>query len=87
MVGGYCPHYAGWGCEDDDLLAKVALMTPVTVAWRADPALRCLHFEHHRPYATPAFAANQAILALRLATGPAAMIAADLQAQEGREVR
>lgn len=81
-VGGYCPDYAGWGCEDDDLLAKVTLMTSVSVAWRAAPTLRCLHFEHQRPYSTPAFAANQSILARRLAAGPAAMIATDLQTYE-----
>ena len=62
-VGGYCADYVGWGCEDDDLLAKVALKKSVAVAWRADPALCCMHYEHRRPYATAAFAANQATLA------------------------
>ena len=80
-VGGYCADYVGWGCEDDDLLAKVALKKSVAVAWRADPALCCMHYEHRRPYATAAFAANQATLA-GLAAGPTAMIAADLRAHE-----
>jgi hypothetical protein len=83
-VGGYCQDYVGWGCEDDDLLAKVTAMAPVTTAWHADPALRCLHFEHPRPYATAAYDANQATLASRLARGPAAMITADRQAHEER---
>ena len=77
-VGGYCADDVGWGCEDDDLLAKVELKTAVTVGWRTDPTLRCLHFEHERPYGTPGFAANQALLARRLASGPALMIEADL---------
>ena len=77
-VGGYFTGYAGWGCEDDDLLAKVGARTTVTVAWQADPSLRCAHFEHTRPYDNPGFAANRARLAQRLADGVEAMIEADL---------
>jgi len=86
-VGGYCTNYVGWGCEDDDLLVKLAQLTQVTIAWRADPALRCLHFEHQRPYGTTAFAANQATLAVRMAVGAAAMIENDLLAAAGRTLR
>jgi hypothetical protein len=77
-VGGYHTGYVGWGCEDDDLLAKIGARVSVTVAWRADPTLRCVHYEHARPYDDPGFAANQARLVQRLASGPEAMIQADV---------
>jgi hypothetical protein len=59
-MGGYCTGYVGWGCEDDDLLAKVGANAAVTLGWRADPSLRCLHYEHARPYDNPGCAANRA---------------------------
>jgi hypothetical protein len=79
-VGGYSADYVGWGCEDDDLLVKLRSRVPVTVGWRADTSLRCLHFEHGRPYDTEAWHANQATLARRVAAGAVAMIAADQRA-------
>jgi hypothetical protein len=77
QLGGYCEQYVGWGCEDDDLLAKVRATAPLTIAWRVEETLRCLHFEHARPYDSPEFAANRAILAARTAAGPERMVDAD----------
>ncbi|GIJ51919.1 hypothetical protein Val02_88050 [Virgisporangium aliadipatigenens] len=79
-VGGYYDGYRGWGCEDDDLLAKVRAVTSVVTAWRAEPALRCLHFEHDGPYESAEFAANRAVLAGRIAAGVDSMIRADAAA-------
>jgi len=76
-VGGYCPGYSGWGCEDDDLRIKLAARATLITAWRADPTLACLHFEHPRSYAGPALTANRALLARRAAAGAEAMIAED----------
>jgi N-terminal domain of galactosyltransferase len=83
-VGGYCADYVGWGCEDDDLVAKLASAAKASVAWRVDPTLRCLHYEHRRPYGTPGFTANQMTLTKRLANGGASMIEADVRARHGR---
>jgi hypothetical protein len=80
LVGGYCTRYVGWGCEDDDLFAKLSTVTRLVHAWRAARSLRCLHFEHPRSYAGPALDANRAILEQRLADGRDAMIAQDLRA-------
>ncbi|GIJ64296.1 hypothetical protein Vau01_118120 [Virgisporangium aurantiacum] len=79
-VGGYCTRYVGWGCEDDDLFAKLGTVTRLVHAWRAARTLRCLHFEHPRSYAGPALDANRRILDQRLAGGHEAMIAQDLRA-------
>jgi N-terminal domain of galactosyltransferase len=79
LVGGYCPRYTGWGCEDDDLRIKLAARATLVHAWQADPTLTCLHFEHPRPYAGPGLAANRALLAERAAAGAEAMITDDLQ--------
>jgi hypothetical protein len=79
-VGGYCADYAGWGCEDDDLLVKLSSTGRVVRLWRSDPTLACLHFEHARPYDTPAFVDNQRLLERRRAAGPAAMIESDRRA-------
>ncbi|WP_424888905.1 galactosyltransferase-related protein [Streptomyces sp. XH2] len=79
-VGGYCPAYTGWGCEDDDLLAKVASRVPLIRAWTVEPSLTCLHLEHPRHYvAGPEWDANKARLRERMAAGPAAMIEEDLR--------
>ncbi|WP_407285029.1 galactosyltransferase-related protein [Streptomyces sp. BP-8] len=77
-VGGYCPRYAGWGSEDDDLLVKVAARTSVLRGWQADRSWRCLHFEHPVPATvTPDRRSNEALYAERLAAGPEAMIVQD----------
>jgi N-terminal domain of galactosyltransferase len=76
-VGGYCPGYTGWGCEDDDLLVKLAARTALIRAWIFARTLTCLHFEHPRPYAGPGLQANRDRYARRTAAGAEAMIAAD----------
>ncbi|KIZ15314.1 hypothetical protein SNA_27465 [Streptomyces natalensis ATCC 27448] len=77
-VGGYCPRYAGWGSEDDDLLVKVAARTSVIRGWQADRSWRCLHFEHPVPATvTPDRRSNEALYTERLAAGPDAMIVQD----------
>jgi hypothetical protein len=76
-VGGYCTAYRGWGCEDDDLLVKLDGTTRVRHGWREEPGLRCVHFEHPRPYGDQ-FRANRELLRQRRRQGLAAMIAADL---------
>lgn len=81
-AGGYCCDYRGWGCEDDDLVIKLDRLGRRACAWRVDPTIACLHFEHPRPYATPAFARNEALLRKRSALGAAAMIDADTRAAE-----
>ncbi|WP_203744020.1 galactosyltransferase-related protein [Catellatospora bangladeshensis] len=75
-VGGYCTIYSGWGCEDDDLIAKLEGRIEVMRAWRAARGLACLHFEHSRTH-TVTLPANQEILARRLDRGVDAMIAED----------
>ncbi|WP_406279279.1 galactosyltransferase-related protein [Embleya sp. NBC_00896] len=83
-VGGYCLGYLGWGGEDDDLLAKVAARTRLRRGRQLDPSLNCLHFEHPTPYdGTPQQAANESLLAARIAAGPDAMIEQDLAAHAG----
>ncbi|WP_170210360.1 glycosyltransferase family 2 protein [Saccharopolyspora antimicrobica] len=77
-VGGYCRRYYGWGCEDDDLLVKVAARHTITRAWQVDTTLTCLHFDHTYPYrGTPERNANIARYTERLAAGPTAMIEED----------
>lgn len=76
-VGGYCPQYVGWGCEDDDLLAKLEGCARVVRAWRVARRLTCVHFEHSRAHTWTDFATNRPILAERLAAGPEAMIKED----------
>jgi hypothetical protein len=77
-VGGYCARYSGWGCEDDDLIAKLDERVSVVYAYRAHAReLSCLHYEHPRTHTSTHFAANQAILADRLAAGVDAMIEED----------
>jgi hypothetical protein len=80
-VGGYCTGYRGWGCEDDDLLVKLDGSTRARRGWREEPALRCVHFEHPRPYGDQ-FRANRELLRQRRGQGVAAMIAADLAARD-----
>jgi hypothetical protein len=75
-VGGYCTRYNGWGCEDDDLIAKLDGRTRVLRAWRVARGLTCLHFEHPRTH-TGTLGPNQEILARRLAAGVDAMIDED----------
>lgn len=77
-VGGYCTRYEGWGCEDDDLIAKLDARTRVLRAWRGARELTCLHYEHPRSHTAATFPANHAIMAERLAAGGEAMIAEDL---------
>lgn len=77
-VGGYCTRYVGWGCEDDDLIAKLDGTVGTIRAWRAAPRkLACLHFEHPRSHTFPYSRANDALLAERLAAGVEAMIEED----------
>ncbi|MFI1386610.1 galactosyltransferase-related protein [Embleya sp. NPDC020886] len=78
-VGGYCPRYLGWGGEDVDLLAKVAAHTRLRRGRQLDRSWSCLHFEHRTPYdGTEQQAANERLLAARIAAGPDAMIEQDL---------
>lgn len=78
-VGGYCRAYTGWGCEDDDLLVKLASRTSLVRAWQTTAGLVCLHLEHPRHYvARPDPLANRTRYKQRLAAGPAAMIEEDL---------
>ena len=77
-VGGYCARYSGWGCEDDDLIAKLEERVGVIYAYRAHArALSCLHYEHPRTHTATHFPANHAILIERLAAGVDAMIKED----------
>jgi hypothetical protein len=76
-VGGYCTQYVGWGCEDDDLHAKLAGRATVHRAWQTARTLKCLHFEHPRAYHGPALLANRTVLQARLAAGSDAMIEQD----------
>ncbi|HET7014461.1 MAG TPA: galactosyltransferase-related protein [Streptosporangiaceae bacterium] len=77
-VGGYCARYSGWGCEDDDLIAKLEERIGVSYAFRAHArALSCLHYEHPRAHTSTHFEANKAILFERLAAGVDAMIEED----------
>ncbi|WP_432994594.1 galactosyltransferase-related protein [Dactylosporangium sp. CA-233914] len=78
-AGGYCARYLGWGCEDDDLIAKLESRGEVLRAWRVAKTLTCLHLEHPRTSENNGLKANQAILHERLAAGGAAMIAEDLR--------
>jgi hypothetical protein len=85
-VGGYCRRYQGWGFEDDDLLVKVESRCRVVRAWKIDPTLSCLHFEHPRVRLDAEDPkANALRYTDRVAAGAATMIAEDLvAAQEGR---
>lgn len=77
-VGGYCARYSGWGCEDDDLIAKLEQRIGVISAYRAHGReLSCLHYEHPRTHTSTHLPANKAILAERLAAGVDAMIEED----------
>jgi len=76
-VGGYCTRYVGWGCEDDDLIAKLEGRASVVRAWRVARRLTCLHFEHPRTHTAASIRANQTMLAERLASGVEAMIDED----------
>ena len=76
-VGGYCTRYVGWGCEDDDLIAKLEGRAQVVRAWRVARRLTCLHFEHSRAHTAASIRTNQAILAERRAAGVDAMIEED----------
>jgi len=76
-VGGYHTGYLGWGCEDDDLIAKLEGSSRVIRAWRAARGLACVHFEHPRTHTWQDHAANKPILAERLAAGAEAMIKED----------
>jgi hypothetical protein len=76
-VGQYCTRYVGWGCEDDDLIAKLEGLVPVRRAWLEDRHVACVHFEHPRTHTTIGPMANRAILAQRLAAGVESMIEED----------
>jgi hypothetical protein len=76
-VGGYCTRYVGWGCEDDDLIAKLGARAPVLRGWRVARRLTCLHLEHPRTHTAGSIRANQAMLAERLASGVEAMVSED----------
>jgi hypothetical protein len=77
-VGGYCTRYSGWGCEDDDLIAKLEGKTGIVRAWKvAARQLACLHFEHSRSHTFTHITANQAILRARVTAGIDAMIEED----------
>jgi hypothetical protein len=80
-LGGYSQGYYGWGCEDDDLLFKLAARYGVVRGWQVNAGLSCLHFDHPYPYrGTPERDANTAVYAERLSAGPAAMIEQDAAA-------
>ncbi|HEY8473297.1 MAG TPA: galactosyltransferase-related protein [Natronosporangium sp.] len=76
-IGGYHAGYAGWGCEDDDLIAKLVGSTNVIRAWRVARQLTCVHFEHSRDHTWRDHAANKPKLHQRLAAGVEAMIKED----------
>jgi hypothetical protein len=76
-VGGYCTRYVGWGCEDDDLIAKLEGRASVVRAWRVARRLTCLHFEHPRTHTAASIRTNQTMLAQRLASGVDAMVEED----------
>lgn len=76
-VGRYSERYVGWGCEDDDLIAKLDGTVGAVRAWRVARQLTCLHFEHPRTHTYAWLADNQRILAERLAAGVDAMIKED----------
>lgn len=78
-VGGYCTGYTGWGCTDHDLLDKLANRRQIVKAWRAAPAMACLHFEHSHEYVGPGLHASRALLARRRAMGAEEMIRMDTQ--------
>ena len=78
-VGGYCTRFQGWGCEDDDLIVKLDAAGGVAYGFRDEPELRCLHFEHPRPYTLRQIAGNEAIAEERMARGADAMIADDMR--------
>lgn len=78
-VGGYCQRYQGWGFEDDDLLVKIADRYPVVRAWRTEPTLSCLHFEHPRQRLdAEETKVNATRFTERVAAGAASMIADDI---------
>jgi hypothetical protein len=77
-VGGYCARYCGWGCEDDDLIAKLEDRIGVVRAFRTSAReLSCLHYEHPRVHTGTHLRANQAIYTERLSAGIDAMIEED----------
>jgi len=78
-VGGYCTDYTGWGCDDHDLLDKLASRRAIVKAWRAAPAMTCLHFEHSHSHVGADLYASRALLARRRAMGAEAMIRIDTQ--------
>lgn len=80
-VGGYCPLYRGWGCEDDDLLVKVAAVGGLAYAADTVRSLVCLHVEHdYQHTGTPEHHANRRLLHDRRNRGPHAMITVDRNA-------
>jgi hypothetical protein len=76
-IGGYNRRYYGWGCEDDDLIAKLEHHVGIVRAWKMAKQLTCLHFEHPRSHTLTHIDANRAILEERLATGAEVMIEED----------
>jgi hypothetical protein len=76
-VGRYSARYLGYGCEDDDLIAKLDGTVGAVRAWRMARHLSCLHFEHPRGHTFAPLAENQRVLEDRLAAGVAAMIEED----------
>jgi hypothetical protein len=79
-VGGYCTRYVGWGCEDDDLIAKLEGRARLARAWRVARRLTCLHLEHPRSHTAVSIQVNQHLLAERLASGVDAMVEEDRRA-------
>jgi hypothetical protein len=78
-VGRYSSRYLGWGAEDDDLIVKLEGRFGVMRAWKANPQMACLHFEHSRVHTVASnVEGNRAILKQRLAAGAEAMIEEDL---------
>lgn len=77
-VGGYCPLYTGWGCEDDDLLVKLSHVVRVERAWQRHPDLATVHAEHdYGRVHSPDHQRNLALFKERVRQGAAVMIAAD----------
>lgn len=81
LVGQYCRLYRGWGCEDDDLLVKVAAISKLTYAAITAPSLACVHVEHDYPHTgTTEHNANRYLLRTRRCHGPQEMITTDRDA-------
>ena len=88
-VGGYCQDYHEWGCEDDDLLFKLATRAQIRAINYDKTSWPLVHFEHPRPFVS-SLARNESILNSRRARGAETAITSDIEAlrlqeAEGKE--